>query len=181
VTTALLGHLGTFLGEYGVSSVSTADEFHYETADIDWSGAGAYTGEGPQLAQALWDRGEPELAWDVLRRLLWMGDHYPYFPQDHYSDKPGAPASGRRINVIAGLTGAEAILTGLAGIRPHPDGSLTIRSNPVAAGTINLHGLIYRGHRIDLTIAPDGYQVCVDGDPVSPAPDGTVLAVPRRE
>jgi len=110
-----------------------------------------------------------------------MGNHYPYFPQDHYSDKPGAPASGRRINIIAGLTGAEAILTGLAGIRPHPDGSLTIRPQPVAEGTIELRHLSYRGRTIDLTIASGGYQVSVDGEPVSPAPDGTVLAVPGRE
>ncbi len=182
VAAALIKQLrpGAFLGEYGVSSVSAEDELHYETADIDWSGGGAYTGEGPQLALTLWERGESELAWDVLRRHFWMGDHYPYFPQDHYSDRPGAPATGRRINIIAGLAGAEAILGGLAGIRPHPDGSLTIHPQPVAAGNINVHGLTYRGHTIDVTIATDSFQVSVDGRRLSPGPDGTILAVPPR-
>ncbi|TDW22501.1 MGH1-like glycoside hydrolase domain-containing protein [Kribbella kalugense] len=179
IAAALISHLrpGAFLGEYGVSSVSAEDELHYETADIDWSGAGAYTGEAPQLALTLWQQGEPELAWDVLRRLFWMGEHYPYLPQDHYSDKPGAPASGRRINVIAGLTGAEAILTGLAGVQPNPDGSLHIRPNPVAAGNITLSGLGFRGHTVDITISTDDFEVIVDGQRVSAEPDGTVIAV----
>jgi hypothetical protein len=100
-----------------------------------------------------------------------MGNHYPYFPQDHYSDKPGAPATSRRINVIAGLTGAESILTGLAGIHPHPDGSLTIQPNPVPEGTIELRGLIYRGRTIDVC----GSEVTVDGRRLD-----TPLAVPPR-
>jgi hypothetical protein len=182
VATALIKQIrpGSFLGDYGVSSVSAEDDRHYETGDIDWSGAGAYTGEAPQLALTLWERGESELAWDVLRRVLWMGDHYPYFPQDHYCDKPGAPASGRRANVIAGLTGAEAVLYGLAGVRPQPDGSLLIQPQPLLAGTVELRGLVFRGRTIDIVISPDHHQVTVDGHALNPGPDGQVLAVPPR-
>ncbi|WP_165553021.1 MGH1-like glycoside hydrolase domain-containing protein [Kribbella speibonae] len=172
VAAALISHLrpDAFLGEYGVSSVSAEDPLHYETADIDWSGAGAYTGEAPQLALTLWEHDEPDRAWDVLRRLFWMGEHYPYFPQDHYSDKPGAPATGRRINIIAGLTGAEAVLTGLLGIHPHPDGSLTITPTPLASGNLTLTNLTYRGHAIEMALRSGRTTITVNGHEVAPGP-----------
>jgi hypothetical protein len=180
VARALLARLrpGEFLGEYGVSSVSAADELHYELGDTDWSGGGAYTGETPQLALTLWERGESALAWDVLRRVLWMGEHFPFFPQEHYCDRPAASPAGRRANVIAGLAGAEAIVAGLAGIRSRPDGALLARPRPTATGTVELRGLAHRGRRVDVIATSDRCVVTVDGQPVAPGPDSTVLAVP---
>ncbi|MEW2523076.1 MGH1-like glycoside hydrolase domain-containing protein [Actinacidiphila alni] len=162
---ALLSHLreGAFLGPYGVSSVSAEDGPHYELGDVDWSGGGAYTGEAPQLALTLWERGEDRTAWDVLSRVLWLGAHFPYYPQDHYCDRPAAPPRGRRANVIAGLTGAEAVLTGLAGLRPRPDGALDWAPPAWLPGAVELRGLRYRGHEIDLRLADGRAAAAVDG------------------
>jgi hypothetical protein len=152
---------GTFLAPYGVSGVAADDRLHYELGDTDWSGGGAYTGEGPQLALTLWERGEASLAWDVMERLLWMGRHFPYFPQEHYCDRPAAPPVGRRVNIVSGLAGAEALLTGAAGVRFRPDGGLVVAPVPVAGHAVELTGLVHRGRTIDVSTASG--VVTVDG------------------
>ena len=162
--TAVLRHMveDGFLGRYGASSVARADTVHYELNDPDWSGGGAYCGEGPQLALTLYEAGEPELAWDVLERNFWMGRHYPYFPQESYADRPQSPPN-KRANIISGLTGAEAVLYGLFGLQPGIDGSLHIEPQPPPGETAALTGLRFRGKTLGVVLGSGQLQVTVDG------------------
>lgn len=167
---AMLARLGDFLGDYGVSSVGTSDPLHYELGDPDWSGGGAYIGEGPQLALTLWEQRRPDLAWSVLRRHLWLGKQLPYFPQEQYSDRPVAPPAHKRRNVVAGLAGAEAILCGPAGFTPSPDGGLVIDPQPPGDGEIALTGLGFRGHQVDIEISASAARITLDGSRVHDGP-----------
>jgi len=168
----LLRHLveDGFLENYGASSVARADRIHYELNDPDWSGGGAYCGENPQLALTLYEAGEPALAWDVLKRHFWMGHHYPYFPQESYADRPQSPPN-KRANIISGLTGAEAILFGLFGLQPGPDGSLRICPQFPPGESATLTGLRYRGRTLDLTVISGQLTVTMDGVTHPPGPE----------
>src|SRR5690606_13246446 len=145
----------------GVSSVSREDEVHYELNDPDWSGGGAYAGEGPALVQTLYQIGRGDLAWDVLRRPLWMGEHLAYFPQVHYCARPAAPAH-KRANCSAGLAGAQALIFGMAGVRPQRDGSITYRPVGPPGQCVELRGLVVRGRSIDIEMQDGCARVRVD-------------------
>lgn len=164
MVTALVSNIrdGGFLGNYGVSSVSRQDGVHYEVGDPDWSGSGAYEGEATTLALTLWEQRLGRLAWDVLRRLFWMGEQLPYFPQEHYCHRPDVP-SHKRMNVVAGLAGAEAILFGLMGLVVGSDGRLWFDPQPSVDATLELRDFRFRDRVIDVDLEPDRCRVGVDG------------------
>ena len=166
----LLRHVrdDAFLARYGVHSISREDTLHFECNDPDWSGNGAYAGEGPCLANTLLKRGHTERGLDVLRRFFWMAYHYPYIPQESHADKPTTPWF-KRANIISGLTGAEAILFGLAGITPQLDGQLSIHPHLRPGDHLHIHGFSYRGHELDIEITGDRVNTQVDGHPARDA------------
>jgi hypothetical protein len=118
-----LRHIPDFLGNNGITSIAYTDKVHFEELDTDWSGGGAYTGDGPQLALFLYNFNYPDFAWDVLKRFLWMGKHMAYYPQEVYYNRPQGPAH-KRANIISGMAGAQTILFGMIGLKYETDGSV---------------------------------------------------------
>ncbi len=70
----------------------------------------------------------------------------------------------KRANIVAAIAGNEAVLHGLFGFDPRPDGSLRWRPAPCPVDEpIRIAGYVFRGHRIDAEIAPGGARAWVDG------------------
>lgn len=153
---------GAFLFPYGISSISAEDEEHYEVNDPDWSGAGIYIGDGAEIAMTMYELGRSELALDILSRFFWLGKHLPYYPQEHYVDRPAVPAH-KRANEISGLSGAQVILYGMAGFDHRIDGSLWLNPQFPENSAVEIKGYVWKKSCIDISFNKNNVSIFLNG------------------
>ena len=162
-----------FLSAYGVHSLSKNDA-GYDYRDVDWGGPGVFAGDAPELVEDLAKAGYPAQAEDLLRRILWWGDRFPYVPQAVRADVMDYRHDGLA-NCIAGLSGAQSIVFGIFGVKYLPDRKLKIQPQSLSGVTQqSLEGLIFAKNRVDIHVDSETFTVVVN-DIRSQAKIGTAL------
>jgi len=157
----LLSHLNEkeFLSEFGFHSMSKADPA-YDQVDIDNGGGGACTCFPPQVIEKLYRAGHPDMAADILRRILWWGERLPYWGDSIVANEMNYRRDTPLQCTLDGATGAQAIIFGMFGVRVEADGSIVVNPHPPAfSPRIALKGLRIRGRRMDVEVSGTGYRV----------------------
>jgi hypothetical protein len=157
----LLGHLNEneFLSAYGLHSISKRDPA-FDQLDIDNGGGGNCTCFPPQIIERLYQAGHPELAADIMSRLLWWGDTMPY-----WGDSIAANCKDYRRDTplqctLDGVTVAQCIIFGTFGVSVRPNGDVEFRPNRLPfASNLALSGLKIRGRTFNLRIDGDEFEV----------------------
>jgi hypothetical protein len=158
---------GEFLAPYGMYSIALSDRAHWDMEDCDWGGGGQYVGQPLKTAETLFDLGEADRAWQILSRCTQWVERFPYFPQTIFGDN--LALAEHQIDwplQISSGAGAQAIVAGVFGLKPHPDGALTIQPHyNLTLGTATLTGYHFRGHIYSVTLHAAGFIVGMDGKP----------------
>jgi hypothetical protein len=157
----LLSHLNEeeFLSAYGLHSLSKRDPA-FDQLDYDNGGGGNCTCFPPQIIERLYQAGHPQLAADMMSRLLWWGETMPY-----WGDSLAANCKEYRRDTplqctFDGATVAQCIIFGTFGVRANPNGDIVIKPNPFPlASTLELNGLKVRGHTVDVRMDGDEFEV----------------------
>lgn len=103
----------------------------------------------------------------------------PYYPQEHYCDRP-LPVAHKEANIFSGLAGIEAILIGMAGIRPGIDDVLWIRPQAPAQGTVEILNYRFRDHVFDIYMGDGKCEIIRDGATVYGGKSQSVCALNAR-
>ncbi|GMW00203.1 MAG: hypothetical protein AMXMBFR84_13410 [Candidatus Hydrogenedentota bacterium] len=178
----LLSHLNEteFLGEYGLHSMSKTDPA-YDAVDIDNGGGGACTCFPPQIAERLYKAGHPQQADDILRRILWWGEHLPYWGDSIVADKIDYRKDTPLQCTFDGLTVAQSIIFGVCGVNVNDDGTVRVAPRlPSFCNELRLKNVQVRGQTFDVNIQKDEFSVNVNGD-VMMANEGTWIDLPANQ
>jgi hypothetical protein len=132
----------------------------YDQVDIDNGGGGICTCFPPQIIEKLYKAGHPDVAEDILRRILWWADRLPYWSDsivanymDYRKDTPLQSALGS-------AAGAQAILFGLFGVKVSPDGTIAVRPHALSlCKNLALQGLRIRGRVLDVAVKGSRFSV----------------------
>jgi hypothetical protein len=161
----LLSHLNEneFLSEYGLHSISKRDPA-FDQLDIDNGGGGSCTCFPPQIIERLYQVGQPELAADIMRRLLWWGDTMPYWGDSIAANSKDYRRDTPLQCTLDGATVAQCIIFGTFGVSVRPNGDVEFKPNRLPfASKLGLRGLKLRGRTFNLRIDGDEYEIQAGG------------------
>jgi hypothetical protein len=176
----LLSHLNEreFLSAYGLHSMSKTDPA-YDQVDIDNGGGGACTCFPPQVIEKLYRAGRPDVAADILERILWWGERMPYWGDSIVANDMDYRRDTPLQCTLDGATGAQAIIFGMFGARVEPDATVIVYPQPPAfSPRIALRGLRVRGRTLDIVVGGAGYRVTC-GSRTWRAPIGNAVRLSR--
>jgi hypothetical protein len=161
----LISHLNQdeFFSDYGLHSMSKTD-IAYDQVDIDNGGGGICTIFPPQIAELLYLDGKPEVADNIMGRILWWGQRLPYFGDSQVANEIDYRQDTPLQADIGSISLAESILFGMIGINAGFDGTITI--NPAKTRltkNLEIKGLKIRNKTIDISITGDKYEVVSGG------------------
>ena len=176
----LLSHLNEqeFLSAWGMHSMSKLDAA-YDQGDIDNGGGGSYVSFPPQIAERLYRAGRPELAADILGRLLWLGERLPYWGDSQVANCMDYRRDTPLQCSIGGAAGAQCVIFGMFGVGVRPNGDIVVNPRlPAFSPQATLAGLRLRGCCLDIAAGPREYQVRANGQVIrSPVGRPVVIRV----
>lgn len=161
----LISHLvdGEFMAPYGLYSMSKADELHWDLVDTDFGGGGQYEGIPLRISKNLFMRGYGLIGWEILKRYTKYTKHFPYFTHNPQSDKMAQDLSSMSLQISTGA-GIEAIFSGIFGIIPHKDGSVTFSPfYHMDLGDSSISNFRFRGNVYNVVLKTDEYEVWKNG------------------
>jgi hypothetical protein len=180
---ALVAHIreGEFLADYGMYSISKLDTVHWDRMDADWGGGGSYVGTPLRIARRLYEQDNPQAAWDLLKRMARLADHFCFLPQSPFADEPNEFRTGGNLSISC-ASGMEAIWCGIFGLRPQADGTMLVKPAPYNAeiGEAELAGYRFRQHRYDVRLGTTNYEVYLDGKLFGRKHYGLALSIPAQ-
>ena len=162
---ALMSHLNEeeFIGKYGMHSLAKHDPA-YDPRDIDNGGPGACISFTPAVVDRLYCDGEKTLAWNIFKRLLWLGEKLPYWGDSHTADRMEYRRDTPLQNDIQGAALAQTIIFGIFGITVNENFSIVISpSLPENDGWMRLENIRLTGKVFSVEVDKNGFSVACDG------------------
>jgi hypothetical protein len=174
----LLRHLNEreFLSAYGLHSMSKRDEA-YDQADIDNGGGGSYVSFPPQIIERLYKAGHPEIAEDILKRILWWGERLPYWGDSQVANNMDYRKDTPLQCSIGAVAGAQCVIFGMFGVAVNPNGDIVVNPHPPAfSPEMRLTGLRIRGCSMDIRANRKTYEIVVNGKVIT-SPTGVPVVL----
>jgi len=161
----LVGHLqeGEFLGKFGLYSIARRDTVHWDLIDSDWGGGGQFAGMPGRISRYLYQQGFAGNGWDILKRHIRYMDHFPYLPQNPWTDRPEQDLSSMSLQIAAGA-GMEAIIFGTFGVNMEEDKLIIKPYNHEDIGEATLEDIHFMGRTFGIRLSRKTFSVYEDGN-----------------